>query len=335
MTLAAPGARAEPEPVHFAWVRGPGAGACHGQKHIAEQVTARLGRDPFEASAARSIDAYVTRSEKGWRAEIYVRGSDGALAGTRELTSEAQDCAAIEAASVLAVALAIDPEAGTRSPSPPAPAPAPSLPPRPAPPSAAPSMTAPPSPPPASSAAAPPPPPPAREPPAAIGSAGAVVRAGAGVGLLPKPAPALSLAAHVSVARSVQITGEALWMHEVRASDARFAFGLSAFALGACVDVLRQSWADLAACGSLWAGTLHAVVYALAPTEPGERAWAAAALSPRFRIRLPAHLHAEVGTHVLVPLVRRPFTVTGIADPVFQQAPVTALPFAGFGASLP
>src|SRR5262245_45543148 len=105
-TLSALTARAEPEPVRFAWVRGKGADQCASQQQIVGEVTARLGRSPFAADAARSIDAYVTRSERGFRAEIYVRGRDGALAGSRELVSEAPDCAAIESASVLAVALA-------------------------------------------------------------------------------------------------------------------------------------------------------------------------------------------------------------------------------------
>ncbi|APR81318.1 Hypothetical protein A7982_06665 [Minicystis rosea] len=321
LMVSATDARAQSEPVHFAWVRGQGAGACRGQQQIADQVTARLGRDPFGPNAKRSIDAYVTRSEKGWRAEIYVRSGDGSLGGARELTSEAQDCASIEAASVLAIALAIDPDAGTR---PPPPAPPPSH--------APPAASAAPLPP----QAAPAPPPPSlavREPPAGLGAIGAALRAGAGVGLLPKAAPALALTAHVGVSRIVQITGEALWMPEVRANDTRFAFGLTAFALGACVDVMRQRWADLAACGSLWGGALHAVVYTLAPTQPGQRAWAAAAASPRFRVRLAPHFHAEVGTQVLVPLIRQPFTVTGSKEPVFQQAPVTAVPFAGIGAS--
>src|SRR3954465_8909690 len=91
-TLSAARARAQTEPVRFAWVRGKGADGCASQQQIADQVAARLGRSPFSADAARSIDAYVTRSESGFRAEIYVRGQGGALAGSRELTSEAPDC---------------------------------------------------------------------------------------------------------------------------------------------------------------------------------------------------------------------------------------------------
>jgi hypothetical protein len=333
--LAAPAAsaRAQParppvEPVRLSWVRGRGADGCSSQPQIAAQVTARLGRSPFAADAARSVDAYVTRDERGFRAEIYARGRDGALEGSRELISDAPDCASIEAAGVLALALAIDPDAGARPP----PAPAPPLaPPRAPPPDPGLAL---PAPLPAWVAWAPPEAPP--EPaPAAFGPSGVAVHTGLGLGLLPGVAPAISLAARLAVARSVQVSGEALWMPEARASDARFAFGLSAFALGACGSLLRRERVDLAACGALWGGAVHAVVYGLTPTGPGDRAWAAAEVSARLRIRVIGRLHVEVSTPVLVPLVRQPFTVTGLADPVFQQAPVALLPTVGVGASFP
>jgi hypothetical protein len=314
--LAAASARAEPTPVRFGWVRGRGADSCPDRREIADQVTARLGRSPFADGAARSIDAYVTRSEGGFRAEIYVRETDGAPAGVRELTSEAPDC-------------------GMRPPPPPPPAtpgPSPPAPPPPAPPPASPPL--PPSPwlqPPLPAWT----PPPAEPPPAGIGPSGVALRAGVGLGLLPGPGAAFSLAAHVAVAKSAQITAEALWMPDVRTDDGDFAFGLSALAVGACVDVARGAWADLAACGSIWGGALHAVVYHLTPTEPGSFAWAAAAASPRLRVRLAPHLHLEVGAHVLVPLVRHPFTATGRSEPVFQEAPLTAIPLAGLGTSFP
>lgn len=332
-------AEAQPEapPVRLSWVRGPGAHACSSPQQIADQVVARLGRSLFAADAARSIDAYLTRGERGWRAEIFVRGRDGALAGSRELTSEAADCAPIEAASVLALALAIDPDAITRpmgaAPAPPSPAPAPrgadrrgdgdgggdrvgeriplSEP--------LPAWV---------------PPPPERGPSAGVAS-GAALRAGVGLGLLPRVAAAVSLAAQVAVGRAAQITGGALWMPEVRAADPRFAFGLTAFALGACVDIVQRPRVDLAACGALWGGALHAVVLGLPAIDPGQHPWAGVEASPRLRLRLVAHVHAELGAQVVVPLVRAPFTVTGWAAPVFQQAPATLLPFAGLGASFP
>lgn len=320
-TLAAAGssqAQAEPEPVRLAWTRGKGADACASQQRIAAQVIARLGRNPFAVDAASSIEVQVTREDAGFAAEIFVRGRDGALSGSRSLKSEAADCVGLESASVLAIALTIDPDGGVRSVSPP--------------PAVAPPRVhvAPPP--------APPRPPPAPAPPgpaeAGRGSSGMSLRGGVGLGILPQAALGLSLSGHLAVAGRVELTAEALWMPEVNAGDARFAFGMSALAFGACASLVRRPVADLGLCASLWGGALHAVVRDLPPTEPGDRAWAGAAATPQLRVALGARVHLELGTHILVPITRWPFTVTGWADPVFRQAPVTALPFAGVGANL-
>jgi hypothetical protein len=326
--LAASTALAEPETVSLAWVRGPGAEACPSQSAVVRQITSRLGRSPFASDAERSIDAYVSHAEAGWRAEIYVRDRDGKLAGARVLTSEAADCGAIESATVLALALAIDPEGALRAPDP-----APVLAPDPAPivVPPAPAVTPRPAPLPITHA-----PFAAADPPSiGLGGSGVALRGAVGLGLLPRAAAGVSLAAHAAITRSWAITAEALWMPEVAAADDRFAFGLSAVALGACVGVARSSSVDLAACGAIWAGALHAVVRDLPPTEPGDRAWAAASVTPRLRLRLAPRLHLELGAQVLVPLIRQPFTVTGWAEPVFQQTPIAVLPFAGLGVNFP
>jgi len=327
--LAAVTAAAEPEPVRLAWVRGQGADGCPAQPQIVEQVAARLGTSPFAADAARTIDAYVTRGEDGWRAVILVRARDGSLEGTRELTSTAPDCGAVEAASVLALALAIDPDAGARSPRAPTSRSAPLVPTSPPPVPASPAPLSVPEPLPAWV------PPPLAEAPAPAHGGSAALRPGAGFGLLPRAAAAFSLAAQVGLADAVELTSEALWMPEVRTGDARFGFGLEAFALGACGEVARRARLDLAVCGALWGGALHAVVYTLTPVAPGDHPWAAASLAPRLRLRLAARLQLELGAQLLVPLVRQPFTVTGLTAPVFQESPAALFPFLGLGASFP
>ena len=93
-------------------LRGPGADACSSGSQIAAWVEKRFAKSPFAPDAALSIDAYVTHAESGWRAQIYIRNREGGLAGSRELTSDASDCASIQSAAVLVIALTIDPEAG-------------------------------------------------------------------------------------------------------------------------------------------------------------------------------------------------------------------------------
>jgi hypothetical protein len=321
---AATSARADPKPVELAWVRGPGAEACASQHEMAMRVGARFAESPFARDATRTIEAYVTRSDAGWRALIYVRDSDDKHAGSRELTSDATDCAAIESASVLAIALAIDPEGSTR---PPPPHPAIEVRPekpvsREEPPPARPTIVFVPR-------------PSAEATPASLGPSGVALRVGPAFGLLPRTAPAGMLAAEVRVFPRVQISGEALWMPERPTTDGRFGFGLTAFGLGVCYGFLERPRVDLAACSSLWAGALHAVVYTLIPTQPGDRAWAAAELSPRLRVALGPYVQLEAGSHVFVPLVRQPFTVTSERLPVFQETPVAFLPYAAVGARFP
>ncbi len=348
--LTAPAA-ADPETVRFAWVRARGADACASQQQIEGRVEARLGRSPFAAGAGRSVEVIVTHDPRGFHAEIYERGRDGDVAGMRALSSEAATCGPIEDASVLAIALAIDPEAGTRPPPPPHPT-APAPPPPPPPPTPEPRLP----PPPAMAATtvhpqpvplpAPAPVPDSRRdsgtgtgagtgPNDTLGDSGVALRFGVGLGLLPQPAPGLDLAGQVAVASRVQVGGEALWLPEARTSDGHFGFGLTALALGACVTALRIRVADLSGCASFWAGALHAVVYDLTPATPGDWFWAAASLTPRFRLSLTPRLHAELGVHLIVPVTARPFDVMGWKSPAFQETPVTSLPFLGLGANFP
>jgi hypothetical protein len=330
------------EPVRLSWVRASGADACSTEPEIAAQVARKLGRSPFAADATKSVEALVAHEGRGWRAEIHVRSRDGGLIGSRDLTSEAQGCAGIEAAAVLAIVLAIDPDALTNPPSQVAPdgsrfTPPPSVAPSP-PPSVPRALVSPPLdvpfPLPAWVPPEPSAPPPERE---GLGprQSSIALRVGAGIGLLPRVGVALALAGHVGVARSVQLVAEALWMPEVHTTDKGFSFGLAAGALGACLTLVQVRRVDFAACASLWAGALHSVVYVLAPVSPGERPWGAAEASPLLRVRLADHLHLELGVHVLVPLVRSEFTVTGFKDPVFQESVVTAAPFGGIGAHFP
>ena len=327
--LAAAGdARAAgPEPVRFSWVRGEGAEGCADQQRIAEQVSARLGKSPFSAEAPRSIEAVVSRAEHGYRAVIFVRGDGASPVGTREIASEAVGCASIEAASVLAIALAIDPDAALRPPEPPPPAP---LPPAPAAP-----LPAPPLPTPFVMAPRPIAPPLPVAPRDRIGASGLSLRVGAGFGLLPHITPGVALAGHVSLSARVDLAAEALWMPEARTDDARFSFGLTALSLGACFVPVRADSVDLAACAAIWGGALHAVVFDLQPASPGDYPWVAASAAPRLRVRLGPHVHLEAGAHLLFPITRPPFTVSGWKDPVFRQSPVTGLPFVGLGANFP
>jgi hypothetical protein len=321
LLLSSPAFAADGQLVRLVWIRGEGAAACASQATVQARVTERLGRDPFSDDAPRVLEVVVGRAGERWTARIAVREVEGRLVGERQLGSEAADCAPLEAAATLAIALTIDPEAALRS-EPRAPAPA-SVPPIPRSPLTPPPPRARPC----------PPSKPCPEPPR--GMRGSVTVRGALVsGLVPGLRPALELAGDVEVISRVHVTGGALWLPEARARDTRFAFGMTAFSVGACVDLLVSRESALAACSRLHAGAVHAVPYSLEPVEPGSRAWVGLGAGPRWAIDA-GPVRLELGVEALVPLARYDFRVVGLPGSVFRQSAVGGLGFVGAGASFP
>lgn len=129
------------------------AAACPDQPALQRAVAERLGRDPFSATATRTISVRLAPVGATLIADIRVVEPNGAIAGQRQLVSSDADCAELAKATALAVAIVIDPLVITR----PEPTPLP-LPPPPPPPTPPPAEVAPPPPLP------PPPPPPYVEP---------------------------------------------------------------------------------------------------------------------------------------------------------------------------
>ncbi len=339
-------------PFRLVWVRGERTESCADRMSIADGVTRRLGRNVFSDAAPRSIEAVVQHEGDTWEAHIYVRGDDGRLSGSRILTSRASTCASVEAAVTLAIALAIDPDAAldpSRAPQPSRPvagaagASAPSATPTP---SSVPPVPCPPP--------EPPPPPPVVQPPPAVapppcplerpcppsapapasGSPGVAVavRAVAAFGLLPGAAPGFALSTDVPLTRFVHGTAGAEYLPERRTSDGAFAFGMTAAWLGACVRPLDSSSASLSFCATGQAGGIHAVVFSLTPTRPGDQVWAGASVGGVLRVRLVGPLETEIGGEAVVPLTRYPFAVKG-GSTVFQQDPVAGVAYAGAGMS--
>ena len=347
---AAADANAKPT-LRLVWVRGERTETCADGPTIGRRVSARLGRRVFSDAADRSIEGVIQHEGEHWDAHIYVRDAGGKLSGSRELTAEALDCAPIEAAATLAIALAIDPDAALGlPPSAAAPAvdvsmadlPEASLPARVEPPK----MTAPASPSPAASGSAPRPdvppadaacrdagaPPPA---PPRLRDASLTLRPLVALGLLPTASLGVALSGEISASRWVRGTAGALVLPEVRTAARDFAFGLSAAWLGACAQPWEgRGWA-IAACGKVYLGAIHAVVYALEPTDPGDRIWSGAALNVEARARLIGPLALEAGFEFVVPLTRQTFQVEGRPAAIFQEPAVAGLAFLGLGVTIP
>lgn len=95
----------------LSWVRLEGAESCPPKGRLAAEVQSRIGRDPFAASAARALEVMASRTDGRWLVRIHIRDQDGATLGYRALDSMADDCSAVFSATVLALALTIDPRA--------------------------------------------------------------------------------------------------------------------------------------------------------------------------------------------------------------------------------
>jgi len=119
-----------------------------------------------------------------------------------------------------------------------------------------------------------------------------------------------------------------------QATDAGdFSFGLTAGWLGLCGELAAGERATVAICGNVLAGAVHAVVFQLEPTTPGDRPWAGAGLSARAEIRLAGPFVLDLGVEGVAPLTRPRFFVENHADTVFQEPVVGGIAFGGLGLS--
>jgi hypothetical protein len=319
------------EPFRFVWVRAENADGCSSDAQMASAVSKRLGRTAFSDHGTRSIEGVVHHDGDVWEAYIYLRDAKGNLEGSRALRARSPTCAPIEAAASLAIALTIDSEAALGSPVSAAAQPAlpePVTPPPAA--SATPTTCAP------AAAVRTPPLLPATPPPQPTRWGVVAFRVAASVGLLPSVSPAFALAAQRQIHAAVHATAGLLYLPEQQASDGRFAFGMTAGWLGACVvpvDVARTSWS---LCVKAEGGGIHPVVRALEPLSPGERPWVAGSVETVLRGRIAGPLLAEVGADLVVPFTRDRFVLEPPpATTVFQQAKVAGAFFIGVGMLFP
>src|SRR5512140_3598921 len=61
------------------WVRGANAGSCAGQLELEQQVSSRLGRDPFDIDGNRIINVRVSSDGNLWHVAITLEDHLGTL----------------------------------------------------------------------------------------------------------------------------------------------------------------------------------------------------------------------------------------------------------------
>ena len=295
------------EPARLEWTRLESAGSCIDRATLETRVKRRLGTEPFDPRASRSIEGVVQRTGKLWRAQLVVRTRpDEASPPRRVLESAAEDCQSLGNAVVLAVALAIDPaaafsDAAVKVPPPPRPVVAPTPPP---------------------------------EPPIASSEATPTGRAGLAFagqfGLLPKASLGLDLSVATVLTRTFELGLHARAFPEAEVKGApSYAVGLTALTLELCSAAGRSKWLELRACAGPSLGLLHASVLAGDRTQPGQRASLAAELGVNAALALTRNLAFELATRASVPVTRYRFTLEGSDEALFTQSVVAGLAYVG------
>jgi hypothetical protein len=315
LLLARAAIAAPPPVVRLSLVRAEGADTCADVVALEAAVSDRLGRNPFAADASRDIEVVVSREPRRWTAGVFVREGTGALVGTRRLESNEESCAAILEPTALAIALSIDPEAALRSPTAVPRPPAPPLPPAPPP--------------------APSPPPVAPAPSPVHGAQEAIRVTGrflTAFGLLPSVAPGFALAAEGRLAPRFTLAGAVEVFPETRTADGAFGFGQSDALVAGCALPVASPHFELALCADARGGVIHAVVYTLEPTTPGDRPWLAVGGSGEVRFCLLSWLFTASAS-ALAPLAWYRFRIETRppSEWVFRQGQPSGMASVGFG----
>lgn len=101
----------------LSWVRAPGAEGCAGLAQLTERVNRRLGRPAFvpPLDAKVSIEATISSRPESHEFHVHIAliSNAGEPLGTRDLTIASNDCREATETAALAIALMIDPEAGS------------------------------------------------------------------------------------------------------------------------------------------------------------------------------------------------------------------------------
>ena len=276
-----------------------GAEACVSQPALEARLEARLGRAVFaDRDAEASVEGVLERSDRSprWRATFVVSGPDGSERGRRDLSSDAEDCGAVQEALALVLTVMIDPSAALAPEPQGAPVP-------------------PPQPPPVE-----PPPPPAREPPTPRPSPAPARRPWhlrfalgptAAIGLLPRLAAGGRVAVAVAPPDLPLLELEAVYWAQGRetAGGGTASFQVVEAAASLFAVLLRTERFEVGPTAGLRAGLVTAAGHDLENGESARRPLVEPFAGLRFEVRIAGPLFAGGGVALAVPLVRDEFYV--------------------------
>jgi hypothetical protein len=172
-----------------------------------------------------------------------------------------------------------------------------------------------------------PPPEPARAASPEAGLAGHAELSAAGqVGLLPHPSLGIGLGVATTLTRRFELGLRARAFPEVSVDgDPSYAVGLVALTLELCALARPAQAVELRGCAGPGLGLLHAAVLSGDRSQPGERASLAAELGLDAAFVLAPALAFELGARAAVPVTRYRFTLDGSDDALFVQSAVAGM----------
>lgn len=314
----------------LSWVRADGAESCPSGRALASEVERRLGRKVFDASAERSFEITVSRIGERFKSDMYVRDAAGRALGHRTLEGDEPGCGPLLAATALAVALVIDPDAAARVPAasadfeaaPPVVSPAPTL----------------------------PPPVPATPEPKTVTRVERVLvrtprplltfslRGGSSRGLVPKAGRTVELAFDVQSTSRWGFAAAAAYVgpRNAEVGIGSLDVGLTRARALVTFDALRSRSARLLFGGGVALGAFHLAVRRPTPvTAPGDYLYLGLELAAELQLPVTKDIFVSAAGVLAAPLRRQEFLVRAQDEPVWRQPLVAGEGVVGVGMMFP
>jgi hypothetical protein len=100
------------------YARSSSAASCPDEGALRKAVAARFGYDPFFAWAKQTVVVQIARDGGRYMARVQIVDEQGLARGTREITSNEENCSELFDAAALAISIALDASGNTPAPPP-------------------------------------------------------------------------------------------------------------------------------------------------------------------------------------------------------------------------
>lgn len=320
---------------------------CPSAEKLAREVAAKLGRDPFDDTSPSEIRGNIEQRDTKWVVRIGEYKDGNPVYADESPPFDAPDCTDPHDLAVLQIAVFIQTGRLGLSPSiEPAPKTAPNP------------VTTPPEP--AKSLPAPvvpavKPTSPAKPDSESITSAKPVSRVavvpsprfdshiflgtGTSIGLLPAPSPAVSFNAGFGRGRW-EFDARFLMLVAAEHDVEPISLGMTAGFVGGCFRFVNQPRIAFLGCGHLIVSAVHSFATKITEKEAGtarDIPWVGLSISPRLRVVLAKPLTLQIGTDLVIPVIRT--NIYADKDKpteriLFTQTPIAVIPLAEIGLTI-